>query len=174
MKLLIVGGVAGGASAATRARRLDETMEIIIFERTGYISYATCGLPYYIGGEIKAESSLSLNSPESFKNRFNIDVRTLSDVIAVNPDRKTITVKNLATNLEYEESYDKLVLSPGAKPIRPDLKGIHKQGIFALRTLTDSFEIKEFINETNPQTAVIVGGGFIGLEMAENLINLVL
>lgn len=171
MKVLIIGGVAGGATAAARLRRLDEQAEIIIFERSGYVSYANCGLPYYIGGVIQRESSLTLQTPESFKQRFNIDVRISSEVQSIDPASKTITVKNLASGEIYEESYDKLLLSPGAEAIRPDLPGIDSPKIFTLRTVENTFAIKNYIDEQQAKSAVIIGGGFIGLEMAENLLE---
>ncbi|MBQ7085986.1 MAG: FAD-dependent oxidoreductase, partial [Clostridia bacterium] len=171
MKVVIVGGVAGGASAAARLRRLDEHAEIIIFERGEYISYANCGLPYYIGGEITNKKSLTLQTPQSFKNRFNIDVRTFNEVIGINREAKTVLVKNVKTGEEFEESYDKLILSPGADPIRPPLPGIDNERIFTLRNIPDTYKIKDFIDNNFPLSAVVVGGGYIGVEMAENLRN---
>lgn len=172
MKVVIVGGVAGGATAATRIRRLDEHAQITIFERSGYISYANCGLPYYIGGVIEDPEELTLQTPESFQARFHIDVRVKHEVINIDAERKTVSVRNLETGEEFEESYDKLILSPGAKPVRPDLPGIDSDKLFSLRTVEDTFCIRRFVKEQKPQTAVIVGGGFIGLEMAENLCEL--
>lgn len=172
MKVVIVGGVAGGATAATRIRRLDEHAEITIFERSGYISYANCGLPYYIGGVIENPEELTLQTPESFQTRFRIDVRVKHEVTDIDTGRKTVTVRNLQTGEEFEESYDKLILSPGAKPVRPDLPGIDSNRLFTLRTVEDTFHIRQFVAERKPKTAVIVGGGFIGLEMAENLCEL--
>ncbi|MDR2755161.1 MAG: FAD-dependent oxidoreductase [Planctomycetaceae bacterium] len=166
-KILIVGGVAGGASAAARLRRLSETAEIIIFERGEFISFANCGLPYYIGGEITEKSALLLQTPKSFKSRYNIDVRVRHEVAAINRNNKTVSVKNLQTNESYNENYDKLILSTGAKPIAPD--ECQSDRIFTIRTIPDTYRIKEFIDAKNPQNAVIVGGGYIGLEMAENL-----
>ena len=166
MKVVIVGGVAGGASAAARLRRLNEHAEIIIFERGEYISYANCGLPYYIGGEITNKKSLTLQTPQSFKNRFNIDVRTFSEVIGINKEAKTVTVKNVKTGEEFEESYDKLILSPGADRIRPPLPGIDNERIFTLRNIPDTYKIKEFMENSFPLSAVVVGGGYIGVEMA--------
>lgn len=171
MKVVIVGGVAGGASAAARLRRLDEHAEIIIFERGEYISYANCGLPYYIGGEITNKSSLTLQTPKSFNDRFNVDVRINSEVTGINKDAKTVSVKNVKTGEEYEESYDKLILSPGADPIRPPLEGIDNERIFTLRNIPDTYKIKDFMENSFPLSAVIVGGGYIGVEMAENLRN---
>lgn len=169
MKTIIIGGVAGGASAAARLRRLDESAEIILLERGGYISFANCGLPYYIGGVIKNQRSLTLQTPESFRARFNIDVRVNSEAIKIDPPSRKITVKNLLTGECYEEKYDNLILSPGAKPIRPDIDGINSPTVFTLRNIPDTVRIKEYIETQKPQSAVIVGGGYIGVEMAENL-----
>ncbi|HBR32680.1 MAG TPA: pyridine nucleotide-disulfide oxidoreductase, partial [Clostridiales bacterium] len=168
-KVLIIGGVAGGATAAARLRRLDESAVIVMFERGEYISYANCGLPYYIGGEIKDKSSLTLQTPESFRTRFNVDVRINSEVIAIDVKTKTVTVRNHSTDGTYEESYDKLVLSMGAKPILPNIDGINSDKVFTLRSIPDTFRIKEFIDSKKPRRAAVVGGGFIGVEMAENL-----
>lgn len=172
MKVVIVGGVAGGATAAARIRRLDEQAEIAVFERSGYISYANCGLPYYIGGVIEDPEELTLQTPESFFSRFRIQMKVRHEVTAIHPDKKTVTVKNLETGEIFEESYDKLLLSPGAKPVRPDLPGIDSSKVFTLRTVEDTFRIKDYVNENNPRSAVMVGGGFIGLEVAENLRDL--
>ena len=169
MKVVIVGGVAGGATAAARIRRLDEQAEIVVFERSGYISYANCGLPYYIGGVIEDPEELTLQTPESFFSRFRIRMKVRHEVTAIHPDRKTVAVKNLETGEAFEESYDKLLLSPGAKPVRPDLPGINSGKVFTLRTVEDTFRIKDHITKNNPRSAVMVGGGFIGLEVAENL-----
>ncbi|MBQ4649601.1 MAG: CoA-disulfide reductase [Firmicutes bacterium] len=169
MKVVIVGGVAGGATAAARIRRLDENAEIIVFERSGYVSYANCGLPYYLGGVIEDEEELSLQSPESMYARFRIDMRVRHEVTAVNPERKTVSVKNLMTGENFEESYDKLLLSPGAKPVIPDLPGVDSKKIFTLRTVEDTLRIYSYIEMKKPAKAVIAGGGFIGLEVAENL-----
>jgi len=169
MKVLIVGGVAGGASAATRLRRLDEKAEIIIFERGEYISFANCGLPYYIGNVIENRSSLLLQTPEAMKERFNIDVRTKSEVVFIDRTNKRIKVKNLDSGQVYYESYDKLILSPGAEPIKPAIYGADLSGVFTLRSLNDSFRIKEYIEKYQPRSALVVGAGFIGIEMAENL-----
>ena len=169
MKVLIVGGVAGGATAAARIRRLDETAEITVFERSGYISYANCGLPYYIGDVITDPEELTLQTPESFFSRFRINMKVHHEVTAIHPDRKTISVKNLETGEEFEESYDKLILSPGAKPTQPRLPGVGIENVFTLRTVEDTFHIKEYINKNQPKSAVLAGGGFIGLELAENL-----
>ena len=171
MKIVIVGGVAGGATAAARIRRLDENAEIIIFERSGYVSYANCGLPYYIGGEISDKEDLFLQTPEGFWSRFKIDVRTLHEVTKINRERKTVTVLDKRSGKVFEESYDKLILSPGAKPVMPDFcKGI-SNNVFTLRTVEDTLKIREFTDNNPIKTAVIIGGGFIGLEMAENLKN---
>ena len=169
MKVVIVGGVAGGATAAARIRRLDEQAEIVVFERSGFISYANCGLPYYIGGVIEDPEDLTLQTPESFFSRFRIHMKVHHEVIAVHPDRKTVSVKNLKTGEEFEESYDKLLLSPGAKPVWPNLPGMNSDKLFTLRTVEDTFRIKEFVDQQKPKSAVMVGGGFIGLEVAENL-----
>lgn len=171
MKVLIVGGVAGGATAAARLRRLDEQAEIIVFERSGYISYANCGLPYYIGGEITDKRELTLQTPESFYNRFRIDVRVHQEVLHIDAEAKCVKVRNLTDGTEYVENYDKLILSPGAKPVKPNLPGMKDERIFTLRTVEDTFEIHDFVEEKQPKSAVIIGGGFIGLEMAENLLG---
>ena len=169
MKVIIIGGVAGGASAAARIRRLDEQAEILVFERSGHVSYANCGLPYYIGGVITDEEELTLQTPESFYNRFRIDVRVKHEVTAIHPESKTVSVKNLTTGEVFEESYDKLILSPGAKPTVPRLAGVDGERVFTLRTVEDTLRIKHFIDTHQPKSVVIAGGGFIGLEMAENL-----
>ena len=169
MKVVIVGGVAGGASAAARIRRLDESAEIIVFEKTGYISYANCGLPYYIGDVITDSSDLTLQTPESFWTRFRILVKVNHEVTNIDVTQKTVTVKNLLTGTEWEEPYDKLLLSPGAKPVRPNLPGIDSEKIFSLRTVEDTFRIHDYLEKTKAQSAVIVGGGYIGIEVAENL-----
>ena len=170
-KIVIVGGVAGGATAAARLRRLDESAEIVVLERTGFVSYANCGLPYYVGGVIKEKSALTLQSPESFKIRFNIDVRVLSEVTAIDRENKTVTVKNLADGSEYTESYDKLILSPGAKAMVPDTPGVDSRRVLKLRTVEDALEMRRIVEEEKPSRAVVVGGGFIGLEAAENLME---
>lgn len=169
MKVVIVGGVAGGATAAARLRRLDEHAEIVVFERSGYVSYANCGLPYYIGGTIEDPQALTLQTPESFLSRFNVDMRVNHEVIELYPESKLIRVKNLITGEEFDEVYDKLILSPGAKPTQPRLPGVGLEHVFTLRTVEDTFRMKEFIDRIHPRTAVIAGGGFIGLELAENL-----
>jgi len=169
MKVVIVGGVAGGATAAARIRRLDEQAQIVVFERSGYISYANCGLPYYIGGVIEDPEDLTLQSPTSFLQRFRVDMRVRHEVTAIHPDRKTVSVTNLETGETFEESYDKLLLSPGAKPTQPRLPGVGLEKLFTLRTVEDTFRIKQYIEEHQPKSAVLAGGGFIGLELAENL-----
>lgn len=169
MKVVIVGGVAGGASAAARLRRLNEDMEIVILERSAYISYANCGLPYYIGGSIQDKEVLTLQTPKSFYERFRIDVRTLNEVIQINKEDKKVIVRNLKDNCVYEESYDKLILSPGAKAIMPPIEGIGHSFVFSLRTVEDTMKIDSYLNEHIVKKAVVVGAGFIGLEMAENL-----
>lgn len=171
MKVVIVGGVAGGATAAARLRRLDENAEIIIIERSGYISYANCGLPYFIGGEITKKESLTLQTPESFYRRFRIDVRVKQEVTSIDAENKTVKVTNLVTGEVYEESYDKLILSPGAKAVKPNVEGMESDKVFTLRTVEDTFAIDDFIREKQPKSATVIGGGFIGLEMAENLIH---
>ena len=169
MKVVIVGGVAGGATAAARIRRLDEQAEIVVFERSGFISYANCGLPYYIGGVIEDPEELTLQTPESFFSRFRVSMRVRHEVTAIHPDRKTVSVTNLETGEEFEEGYDKLILSPGAKPTQPRLPGVGLNKLFTLRTVEDTFRIKDYINANHPKSAVLAGGGFIGLELAENL-----
>ena len=169
MKVVIVGGVAGGATAAARIRRLDEQAEIVVFERSGYISYANCGLPYYIGGVITDPEELTLQTPERFFARFRVTMKVRHEVTAIHPDRKTVSVKDLETGMEFEESYDKLLLSPGAKPTQPRLPGVGLNKLFTLRTVEDTFRIHEFIQANHPKSAVLAGGGFIGLELAENL-----
>jgi NADPH-dependent 2,4-dienoyl-CoA reductase/sulfur reductase-like enzyme/rhodanese-related sulfurtransferase len=168
-RLLVIGGVAGGASCAARARRLSEDAEIIVFERGPYVSFANCGLPYHVGKVIPKERSLFLASPELFKKRFNIDVRVNSNVRRIDRKKKVLEVENLETGEVYTESYGFLVLSPGAVPLKPPLEGIDIPGIFTLRTIPDMREIKDWIETKTVASAVIVGGGFIGLEMAENL-----
>lgn len=172
MKILIIGGVAGGATTAARLRRIDEQSEIIMFERGKYISYANCGLPYYIGGVIENRENLFVQTPESFGQRFNVDVRVMNEVIKINKDKKHVEVKNLETGEIYIESYDKLVLSPGAEPLRPAIPRINEQGIFTLRNVHDTDIIKSYLKDHNVARAIVVGAGFIGLEMAENLHNL--
>lgn len=169
MKIVIVGGVAGGASAAARLRRLDENAEIIILEKSGYISYANCGLPYYIGKKIQNRESLTLQTPNSFFKRFRIDVRVNNEVLSIDKDNKLVKVRNLKTEEEYFESYDKLILSPGARPIIPNIKGIESSRVFTIRTVEDTYKIFDYIEKFNPKKAAIIGAGFIGLEMAENL-----
>lgn len=169
MKTIIIGGVAGGASAAARLRRLDETAEIIVLERGEYVSFANCGLPYYIGGVITNQNHLTLQTPESFWSRFRIDVRVNSEAVKINPETKTVTVHNLKSGKSYKESYDNLILSPGAEPIKPNISGINNDFVFTLRNIPDTLKIKEYIERTMPKSAVVVGGGYIGVEMAENL-----
>ncbi|WP_295082490.1 FAD-dependent oxidoreductase, partial [Ruminococcus sp.] len=171
MKTIIVGGVAGGASAAARLRRLNENDEIIILERGDYISFANCGLPYFIGGEITDRNMLTLQTPESFRKRFNIDVRVKSKAVKISPEAHTVTVRNADTGKEYEETFDKLILSPGAEPIRPNISGMELPHVFTLRNIPDTMKIKGFIDSNKPERAVVVGGGYIGVEMAENLVS---
>jgi len=188
MKVIIVGGVAGGASCAARLRRLDENAEIVMVERGPYVSYANCGLPYHVGGVIPDESELLVATADTFRHLFAIDARTLCEAIAIAPDRKTVDLEDLKTSEVTTESYDKLVLSPGAPPIRPPLPGIYLPGIFSVRTVPDAREIRQWLEKGTPflagmsrysgiqavrpkTRALIVGGGFIGLEMAENLVH---
>ncbi len=171
MKTIIIGGVAGGATAAARLRRLDEKAEIIILERGEYVSFANCGLPYYIGGVITDRGDLTLQTPQSFKARFNIDVRVFNEAVIINPDSKTVTVKNLRTGETYEETYDNLILSMGAEPIRPNIKGADGSNVFTLRNIPDTLKIKNYIDTAKPRSAVVIGGGYIGVEMAENLVE---
>ncbi|MGX8680233.1 MAG: FAD-dependent oxidoreductase, partial [bacterium] len=168
MKIVIVGGVAGGASTAARLRRLNEDAEIIILERSGYISYANCGLPYYIGGVIEDEEDLTLQTPQSFYNRFRIDARVHHEAVKINREQKTVAIHDLANDRYYEESYDKLVLAPGATAIKPPLPGIDHEKIVTLRTVEDTLKIRKMV-VSNVKSAIVVGGGFIGVEAAENL-----
>lgn len=168
MKVIIVGGVAGGATTATRLRRLDENSEIILFERGEHISFANCGLPYYVGNVIKNEEDLLVQTPEKFKERFNIDVRISQEVIKIDKENRKVEVKKNDTGETYSETYDKLVLSPGAEPINP-FKDVKSDRIFTIRNVNDAEKVKAFIKSNNPKSAVIVGGGYIGVEMAENL-----
>ena len=169
MKTIIIGGVAGGASAAARLRRLDEKAEIVILEKGEFVSFANCGLPYYIGGEITDREELTLQTPESFKARFNIDVRIFNEAVKINPEENTITIKNLKNAESYTEKYDNLILSPGAEPIIPNIKGMESANVFTLRNIPDTLKIKNYIDTEKPESAVVIGGGYIGVEMAENL-----
>ena len=169
MKVVIVGGVAGGATAAARLRRLDENAQIVMIERSGYVSYANCGLPYYIGGTITDRAKLTLQTPQSFRNRFDIDARVRQEVISIDRRARTVTVRRLDDGVEYIESYDKLILSPGARPSIPPLPGVDAERLFTLRTVEDTYRIAEFIEREQPRRATVVGAGFIDLEMAENL-----
>ena len=168
MKVVIVGGVAGGATAAARLRRLDESAEIVVFERGGYVSYANCGLPYYIGGVIRDRAKLTLQTPESFRRRFNVDVRVRSEVVEIARAEKKVRVREAEGGREYWESYDKLVYAPGAAAIRPAFVG-EGDRIFTLRTMEDTFRLDDFLRAASPARALVVGGGFIGIETAENL-----
>ncbi|HHV82403.1 MAG TPA: FAD-dependent oxidoreductase, partial [Tepidanaerobacter syntrophicus] len=169
-KILIVGGVAGGATAAARLRRLNEEDEIIIFERGEYISFANCGLPYYIGNVISDRNKLLVQTIEGMSKRFNLDIRNFSEVIDVDRENKTVKVRNVKTGETYTENYDILILSPGAKPLKPKIDGIDEaDNLFVLRNIPDADDIKKFIEENKPNRAVVIGGGFIGIEMAENL-----
>ena len=169
MRVLIVGGVAGGAAAAARMRRLDEKAQIIMFERGKYISFANCGLPYYAGNVIKERERLLIQSPESFHRRFNVDVRISSEVTAINRKKKTVTVKDLSSGKEYSQAYDKLILSPGAEPIVPPIEGSDLDVVCKVRNVPDIDKIKEKLDSGKVKRAVVIGGGFIGIEMAENL-----
>ncbi|MCI8331697.1 MAG: CoA-disulfide reductase [Clostridiales bacterium] len=171
MKVIIIGGVAGGASAAARLRRLDEQAEITIYEKSGYISYANCGLPYYIGGVITDKEELTLQTPESFYRRFRINAKIHHEVIDIDAKNKTVTVKELITGEIFKDHYDKLLLSPGAKAIKSAIPGIEGQNIFTLRTVEDTFRIYDFVKAENAKSAIVIGGGFIGLEAAENLVH---
>lgn len=168
-KILIVGGVAGGATAAARLRRLDENAEIIMFERGKYVSYANCGLPYYIGGTIRNREALLVQTPESLKELYNLDVRVEQEVLSINREQKYIEVKNLVTDEVYQETFDNLVLAAGSEPVKPPIKGVEAENLFTLRSVEDADQIKDFIEKTNPQKAVVIGAGFIGIEIAENL-----
>ncbi len=170
-RVVIVGGVAGGASCAARLRRLDEDAEIVVLDRGYYVSFANCGLPYFIGNVIQQESKLLLASPDLFRDRFNIEVRLRNEAIGIDRHSRRVIVREVDDEREYRQPYDALVLSPGASPIRPPLPGIELPGIFTLRTLPDSEDIRDWIDSTKPRGAVVVGGGFIGLEMAENLVR---
>ncbi|MGC9325594.1 MAG: FAD-dependent oxidoreductase [Desulfomonilia bacterium] len=170
-KLLIIGGVAGGATAAARARRIDEHAEIILFERGEFISFANCGLPYFVGDIIKERDTLLVTTPESFSQRYRIDVRIFHEVTSIDRERRQVNVKDLRTGKPSTESYDKIILSPGAEPVRPNIPGVGENGIFNLRNIPDSERIKAFVDMVHPRDAVVVGGGFIGLEMAENLVE---
>lgn len=169
MKVVIIGGVAGGASAATRLRRLDEKAEIVLLERGEYVSYANCGLPYYIGGTITDEQEILIQTPESLKARFNIDVRVLNEALSIDRQKKQVVIRNHKTNAEYRESYDKVVLAPGAEPFKPPLSGIDNRKVFTLRNVRDAEIIKQYVEERSPKRVIVVGAGYIGLEMAENL-----
>ena len=169
MKIVIVGGVAGGANVATRARRLSESAEIVLIERGPYISFANCGLPYHIGGEIPSRDSLLVQTPEQLRRTFEIDVRVRHEVIAIDRDTKSIWIRNLSTGQTFAESYDHLVLTPGAVPLRPALPGIDLDGVFALRNMADMDRINEWIARTGAGRAVVAGAGFVGLEVAEQL-----
>lgn len=169
MKIVIVGGVAGGATAAARLRRLDETAEIVVFERSGFVSYANCGLPYYIGGVIEDQEELTLQTPESFYERFRVQMKVHHEVTAIDRSAKTVTVRNLATGEVFQEFYDKLLLAPGARPTQPALPGVGLDRLFTLRTVEDTLRIRRFVDTQHPKSVVLAGGGFIGLELAENL-----
>ncbi len=169
-KLIVVGGVAGGASAAARARRLDEECEIVVFDKGPFVSFANCGLPYYVGDVITDESKLLIASPQLFRDRFAIDVRVRQEVVFIDRDRKVVRVRDLEQKRDYEESYDALVLSPGAAALRPPIEGVNLPNVFVLRTIPDSRDIREFISRHSAKRALVVGAGFVGLEVAENLV----
>lgn len=171
IKLLVIGGVGGGATAAARARRIDEQAEIILFERGEYISFANCGLPYYIGQVIKDRDDLLVTTAQALRDRYNIDVRIFSEIIEIDREHKRVTVRNLETGEVYTKSYDRLILSPGAEPIKPPIDGIDLDTIFSLRNIPDSDRIKAYLDHKMPESVVVVGGGFIGLEMTENLVE---
>lgn len=168
MRVVIIGGVAGGATAAARIRRLDEKAQIIVFEKSGFVSYANCGLPYYIGGVIQDPEALTLQTPESFWMRFRIEMRVRHEVTRIEPERHVVQVKNLNTGEVFEESYDRLLISTGAKPVWPDLPGTELGNLFTLRTVEDTLRIREFVEKNHPNSVVLAGGGYIGLELAEN------
>lgn len=169
-KIIIVGGVAGGATAAARLRRISEDVDIILVERGEHISFANCGLPYYIGETIKERSKLMVQTVKGMSERFNLDIRNLTEAVKINPENRTVTLKNLRTGEEYEETYDKLLLSPGARPIVPPIPGLaDNQSLFTLRNIPDTDKIKNYVDAQMPKKAVVIGGGFIGIEMAENL-----
>ncbi|HMA67336.1 MAG TPA: FAD-dependent oxidoreductase, partial [Desulfosalsimonadaceae bacterium] len=169
MKLLVIGGVAGGATAAARARRLNEEAEIVVFERGEYISFANCGLPYHIGEVIKERADLLVTTAENFSKRYNVDIRLFTEVTAIDPENRRVHAKNHKTGESYSEGYDKVILSPGAEPVRPPFPGIESDKIFSLRNIPDTDRIKSFVDTRAPASAVVVGGGYIGLEMLENL-----
>ena len=172
MKVVIVGGVAGGASAAARLRRLDESAEIVVLERTGYVSYANCGLPYYVGGVIEDEGDLTLQRPESFRSRFDVDVRVRNEAVSIDRGSKRVRVRRLDDGSEYDEPYDVLILSPGAKAIVPDIPGTDDPRVMTLRTVEDTLSMRRFVESQRPEAAVVAGGGYIGLEVAENLVRM--
>lgn len=172
MKVIIIGGVAGGASAAARLRRLDEKAEITVYEKSGFVSYANCGLPYYIGGVIEDKNELTLQTPESFRRRFRIDVKVKHEVLEINKSEKTVKVKDLVTGNVFDDSYDKLIISTGAKPAKPNIEMPESDNIFTLRTVEDTYKIYDFAHKKNPKTATVIGGGFIGIEAAENLTHM--
>ena len=171
-KVIIVGGVAGGASAAARLRRMDETAEIIMLERGPYISFANCGLPYYIGGTIAERDALLVQTPEGMHKRFNIDVRVENEAVSIDKENKTIEIKEISTGRVYTENYDTLILSPGSTPLKPPIPGIDAPNIFSLWNIPDVDRIKSYVDHVKPKTVAVIGGGFIGLEMAENLHDL--
>ena len=168
-KIVVIGGVAGGATAAARLRRLDETSEIIMLEKGEYVSFANCGLPYYIGGVIKSRDALFVSTPEAISAKYNIDVRVLNEAVAIDKDKKTVKVRDLKENREYEIFYDELIISTGSRPIKPNVEGFYGENVFTLWNIPDTDKIYNYVKEKSPKTATVIGGGFIGLEMAENL-----
>ncbi len=170
-KIVIVGGVAGGATAAARARRLNEDAEIVLFERGEYISFANCGLPYYIGGVITERDALLVTTEESFTKRYNVDIRSMTEVMGIDREKKEVEIRDVRTGKTATESYDRLILSPGAEPFRPPIKGLDLPGVFTLRNIPDTDRIKRYVDAKAPKTALVAGAGFIGLEMAENLVE---
>ena len=168
-KIVVIGGVAGGATAVARLRRLDETSEIIMLEKGEYVSFANCGLPYYIGGVIKSRDALFVSTPEAISAKYNIDVRVLNEAVSIDKDKKTVRVRDLKENREYELSYDELIISTGSRPIKPNVEGFDGENVFTLWNIPDTDKIYNYVKEKSPKTATVIGGGFIGLEMAENL-----
>ena len=168
-KIVVIGGVAGGATAAARLRRLDETSEIIMLEKGEYVSFANCGLPYYIGGVIKSRDALFVSTPEAISAKYNIDVRVLNEAVSIDKNKKTVKVRDLKENREYELPYDELIISTGSRPIKPNVEGFDGENVFTLWNIPDTDKIYNYVKEKSPKTAAVIGGGFIGLEMAENL-----
>ncbi|PKM62694.1 MAG: dehydrogenase, partial [Firmicutes bacterium HGW-Firmicutes-21] len=172
MRIIIIGAVAAGTSAAAKARRNDETAEITVYERDSYISYSGCGMPYYIGGEVESSALLTPRNPAFFKSKYNVDIYVLHEVLSINPVNKTVRVKNLATGDIFTDSYDRLVIATGARAVVPPITGADNPHVFTLRNIGDMNRIKDYIKQSSPQNAVIIGTGFIGLEVCENLVRL--